>query len=39
MDPVRSESGSERMSLENMIAVGLVGWMIVGLVMMGLGIW
>jgi len=27
------------MTVENLIAVGLVGWMVVGLVMMGLGIW
>jgi len=27
------------MSLERMISVGLVGWMVVGLIMMGLDIW
>jgi len=27
------------MSLENIISVGLVGWLLVGMVLMGLGIW
>jgi len=25
--------------LENIISVGLVGWLLVGMVLMGLGIW
>ena len=28
-----------QMSLENIISVGLVGWLLVGMVLMGLGIW
>ena len=27
------------MTVENLIAVGLVGWMLVGMLMMGLGLW
>jgi len=27
------------MSLENVIAAGLLGWLVVGMVLMGLGIW
>ena len=28
-----------RMTLEAMISIGLFGWMVVGMVLMGLGIW
>ena len=28
-----------QMSLENIISVGLIGWLVVGMVLMGLDIW
>jgi hypothetical protein len=31
--------GGDGMTLEGMIAIGLLGWMVVGMVLMGLGIW
>lgn len=36
----RAEEAAQRgMSLETIIAVGVFGWMALGVVMMGLGIW
>ena len=34
-----SEEAPRGMSLETIIAVGVFGWMALGVVMMGLGIW
>lgn len=36
---IRAEEAPRGMSLETMIAVGVFGWMALGVVMMGLGIW
>jgi hypothetical protein len=35
----RVEEAPQGMSLETIIAVGVFGWMALGVVMMGLGIW
>jgi hypothetical protein len=35
----RAEDTQRGMSLETIIAVGVFGWMALGVVMMGLGIW
>jgi hypothetical protein len=34
--PTKSES---RMSLETVISIGVLGWLAMGMVLMGLGIW
>ncbi len=34
-----SNSSKPRMSLETMISVGVFGWLALGMVLMGLGIW
>ena len=34
-----AEEAPQGMSLETIIAVGVFGWMALGVVMMGLGIW
>jgi hypothetical protein len=36
---IRVEEPPRGMSLETIIAVGVFGWMALGVVMMGLGIW
>jgi hypothetical protein len=40
-DQVRTQAQEQDkgMSLETMIAVGVFGWLALGMVMMGLGIW
>lgn len=35
----RAEEAPRGMSLETIIAVGVFGWMALGVIMMGLGIW
>ena len=37
--PSCAEEAPRGMSLETIIAVGVFGWMALGVVMMGLGIW
>lgn len=34
-----SNSSESRMTLETIISVGVVGWLAMGMVLMGLGIW
>lgn len=34
-----SNSSESRMTLEAMISVGVLGWLAMGMVLMGLGIW
>ncbi|GMV49598.1 MAG: hypothetical protein NBKEAIPA_00954 [Nitrospirae bacterium] len=36
---IRTEEAQRGISLETIIAVGVFGWMALGVVMMGLGIW
>lgn len=33
------EQGEQGMSLETIISVGVFGWLAIGMVLMGLGIW
>ncbi len=43
MKPLESkskpESSESRMTLETIISVGVLGWLAMGMVLMGLGIW
>lgn len=43
MKPLHTEtnstSGESRMTLEAIISVGVFGWLAMGMVLMGLGIW
>jgi hypothetical protein len=43
MKPLNSETNStsveSRMTLETIISVGVFGWLAMGMVLMGLGIW
>ena len=43
MKPVTSQTHSNspesRMTLETVISVGVIGWLAMGMVLMGLGIW
>ncbi|MFO0730328.1 MAG: hypothetical protein U0361_04910 [Nitrospiraceae bacterium] len=36
---IQTEEAPRGLSLETIIAVGVFGWMALGMVMMGLGIW
>ncbi len=36
---IQTQDAPRGMSLETIIAVGVFGWMALGMVMMGLGIW
>lgn len=36
---IHLHQGEQGMSLETIISVGVLGWMAIGMVLMGLGIW
>ncbi|MGQ0666603.1 MAG: hypothetical protein ACT4O4_06180 [Nitrospiraceae bacterium] len=37
--PTPPDSSESRMTLESIISIGILGWLTVGMVLMGLGIW
>jgi hypothetical protein len=37
--PTPPDSPESRMTLESIISIGIVGWLAIGMVLMGLGIW
>ncbi len=37
--PTPPDASESRMTLESIISIGVLGWLTVGMVLMGLGIW